>query len=329
MAPQNTASLRVGWIGLGNLGIEMAKNLQSYRSENGLSAITVYNRTAAKCQAVEQLGASVAGSAAAVAAASDVIFLSLFNGDAVRTVVGEILDAEAEAGEASQTPPLVIADTTTVHPTAAQALVEEIRRRREKQGGRGRRVEFAQTPVWGAPPMARLRKLVLVTNRNSAPDTIGAIAIPAFARTAIQVDDQAKAASFKILGNFMIAAIIESLGEAFAVAHESGISRETYLEFLQEVLPAPPLLGYASKMVAEGGDAVKSQVGFAVSGGMKDVGYAMDVAKSVGMRLPVAELAYEHLQWVEKNGSADWDWSSLVYALRKEATLPKEQQQQQ
>ncbi|KAJ2658722.1 hypothetical protein IWW48_003870 [Coemansia sp. RSA 1200] len=324
MVPQNIASLRVGWIGLGNLGIEMAKNIQSYRSENGLSPITVYNRTAAKCQAVEQLGASVAGSPAAVAAASDVVFLSLFNGNAVRTVVEEILDAEA--GEESQTTPLVIADTTTVHPTAAQSLAEEIRKRREKQGGLRRPVEFAQTPVWGAPPMARLRKLVLVTNRNSAPDTISAIAIPAFARTAIQVDDQVTAASFKILGNFMIAAIIESLGEAFAVAHESGIGRETYLEFLREILPAPPLLGYANKMVGEGGDAVRSQVGFTVSGGMKDVGYAMDVAKGVGMRLPVAELAYEHLQWVERNGSSDWDWSSLVYALRKEATLPREHQ---
>ncbi|KAJ1784756.1 hypothetical protein LPJ59_006289, partial [Coemansia sp. RSA 2399] len=131
--------------------------------------------------------------------------------------------------------------------------------------------------------------------------------------------DQAAAAKFKIMGNFMIGAVIESLGEAMAVAHEIGVGRETYLEFVKEVFPVPPVLGYAAKMVDQGGEAAKTQVGFTVPGGMKDVGYAIDVAKSVGMRLPVAELAYEHLQWVKDNGNPDWDWSSLAYALRKEA----------
>ncbi|KAJ1664177.1 hypothetical protein IW140_004205 [Coemansia sp. RSA 1813] len=318
---QSIESLRVGWIGLGNLGIEMAKNLQSYRSDNGLSPVTVYNRTTAKCQAVEQLGATVSSSPAKVALASDVVFLSLFNDDAVKSVVQEILTAVADKEKEQQarsslSVPLVIADTTTMHPTMTQSLVDLIN---ERQPELSRPVVFAQTPVWGAPPAAKARKLVLVTNKNSMAETVSAIAVPAFARTTIEVEDQVRAARFKIMGNFMIAAIIEALGEAMAVSHELGVSRETYLEFVKEVFPVPPVLGYATKLVDQGGEAAKTQVGFTVPGGMKDVGYAIDVAKSVGMRLPVAELAYEHLQWVNDNGNPDWDWSSLAYALRKEA----------
>ncbi|KAJ2538552.1 hypothetical protein EV175_006459 [Coemansia sp. RSA 1933] len=308
-------SMEVGWIGLGTLGVEMAKNLQMHRAANGLSPLLVYNRTASKCGAVTELGAEAAASPAEVALHSDVVFISLVNGDAVRAVVQEMLKAMALDMSGSSLP-LFIADTTTVHPTMTQALVDEIRKR---QSELTRPVVYMQTPVWGAPPAARARKLVLVTNKNSVPDIISGIAVPAFARTTIEVADQVQAAKFKIMGNFMIAAIIESLGEAMAVSHELGISRETYHQFVKEILPVPPVVGYSSKMVDDDGNAAKTQVGFTVPGGMKDVGYAIDVAKSVGMRLPIAELAYEHLQWVNENGDPKWDWASLAYALRKEA----------
>ncbi|KAJ2026075.1 hypothetical protein GGI03_005185 [Coemansia sp. RSA 2337] len=303
--------LRVGWIGLGAMGGEMARNLQAHRTALGLSPISVYNRTASKCDAVTKLGAQACGSASDVANASDVVFLSLFDGDAVKSVVAEILGNSATGMQ-----PLLIADLTTVHPDSTQWVLDELDRRR-RECALPRPVEFSQTPVWGAPPAARAARLVFVSS-GASRSVLESLAVPAFARAAIDCgDDVVRAAKFKILGNFMIASTVETLGEAMAVAEETGIGRELYLEFVKEMFPIPPAVGYATKMTEERGEASKTNVGFTVRGGIKDVGYAIDLAKSVGMRLPIAELALEHLQWVNDKGDPNWDWSSLAFALRK------------
>ncbi|KAJ2404789.1 hypothetical protein GGF41_007160 [Coemansia sp. RSA 2531] len=293
------------------MGGEMARNLQAHRTALGLSPISVYNRTASKCDALAMLGAQACGSASDIANASDVVFLSLFDGDAVKSVVTEILDSSATGMQ-----PLLIADLTTVHPDSTQWVLDELDRRR-RECALPRPVEFSQTPVWGAPPAAKAARLVFVSS-GASRSVLASLAVPAFARAAIDCgDDVVRAAKFKILGNFMIASTVETLGEAMAVAEETGIGRELYLEFVKEMFPIPPAVGYATKMAEEGGDASKTNVGFTVRGGIKDVGYAIDLAKSAGMRLPIAELALEHLQWVNDKGDPNWDWSSLAFALRK------------
>ncbi|KAJ2358902.1 hypothetical protein IWW50_000159 [Coemansia erecta] len=304
----DSATVRIGWIGLGTMGLEMARNLQKHRESTSQTSITVFNRTPSKCEHIKKHGARVATSPAEVAEQSDLVFLSLVNDDAVKEIIIQLLESAASS---ATTTPLIIADTTTVHPSTPNWTLDQISNKSTQ-----RPVKFCQTPVWGAPPAAKSASLVFVAS-GSNNELLASIAVPAFARTTIYCDSPVRAAKFKIMGNFMIASIIESLGEALAVADEAGIGRELYLEFVQNVLPVPPVLGYAQKMVGDGGEASKHQVGFNIKGGMKDVGYAIDVAKSVGMRLPVAELAYEHLQWVLDNGDEGWDWSSLAFALRK------------
>ncbi|KAJ1883277.1 hypothetical protein H4R99_000601 [Coemansia sp. RSA 1722] len=314
----STDGLRIGFIGLGTMGQAMALNLQAHRISTNNPPISVYNRSIAKTQLLKEKGATVYETPTKIAANSDVIFLSLFNGDSVKQVIAEILDSLTTTTEPStqETPSLVISDLTTVHPSVSTWVMEQLEDRKKTLT---RPVYFSQTPVWGAPPVAVSGKLVIVVSGEKR-HLIRDIAVPAFARASIDCGPQvARAARFKILGNFMIASIIESLGEAMAVADQTDIGRELYLEFIKQVLPVPSYIGYASKMVDDNGEASKTQVGFTVPGGMKDIGYAIDVAKDAGMRLPIAELAYEHLQWVMDNGDPNWDWSSLAYALRKEA----------
>ncbi|KAJ2243732.1 hypothetical protein GGH97_003451 [Coemansia sp. RSA 475] len=303
------STVRVGWIGLGTMGLEMARNLQQHRARTGQTPITVYNRTHAKCALVAEHGAHVAVSPASIAQTCTVVFLSLRDDQAVKDIVTQLLDSIALE---TRDEPLLIADLTTVHPSTTQWVLHKISQANTK-------VRFCQTPVWGAPPAARSANLVYVTSgSNSDSALLAEISVPAFAHTTIACDDPVRAAKFKIMGNFMIAGILETLGEAMAVAHESGISRELYLEFVKAMFPVAPILGYAHKMVDEDGEASKTQVGFNIHGGMKDVGYAIDVAKSAGLDLPVAELAHKHLQWVLDNGDENWDWSSLAFALRKQ-----------
>ncbi|KAJ1724413.1 hypothetical protein LPJ53_001313 [Coemansia erecta] len=311
----STAGLRIGFIGLGNMGQAMALNMQNHRVASGNPPISVYNRTPSKAIPLAEKGAVVCESPSAVAASSDVVFLSLFNGDSVKQVLAEIFDSLA--GCPTSDSPLVIADTTSVHPETSRWVVGQLATR---QASFGRQVEFSQTPVWGVPRAAMAAKLVIVTS-GSERKLVEALAVPAIARLALDCgSDVSRAAKFKILGNFMIGAVMEGLAEAMAVAEETGIGRELYLEFIKEMFPVPPVVVHATMMAAQGGEAAKSQVNLNVPGAMKDVCAAIDVAGEVGMRMPVAELVREHLQWVMDNGDPDWDCTSLAFALRKDAS---------
>ncbi|KAJ2377945.1 hypothetical protein IW150_001092 [Coemansia sp. RSA 2607] len=309
-----TAGLRIGFVGLGNMGQAMALNMQAHRVANGNPPISVYNRTPSKTLPLAEKGALVCESPSAVAANSDVVFLSLFNGDSVKQVLSEIFNALTGGPKSDN--PLIIADTTSVHPETSRWVIDQLAAR---QKSFCRQVEFSQTPVWGVPRTAMDAKLVIVTS-GSSRKLIEALAVPAIARLALDCGtDVSCAAKFKILGNFMIGAVMEALAEAMAVAEETGIGRELYLEFVKEMFPVPPVVVHATMMTAQSGEAAKSQVNLNVPGAMKDVCAAIDVAGEAEMRLPIAELVREHLQWVIDNGDSNWDCTSLAFALRKNA----------
>ncbi|KAI9475332.1 hypothetical protein BX667DRAFT_498410 [Coemansia mojavensis] len=302
MAVIDTKSARIGWVGLGRMGIEMACNMQKHRREHGLSSITVYNRTESKCQAVAELGARAASSLLEAVQASDLLFFSLFGDDAVKQTVADVLACDMQS-------PLLIADTSTISPDTTKEILNLIETS-------GKPVKFCQTPVWGIPAAAKAAQLVFVLSAGTNNAALTEITVPAIARTTLDCgDDPVKAAQFKIMGNFLISSTLEAVSEGMAVVREAGISPNLYLQFIKEMMPAKSIVGHASKLVND--EASKTDVAFSVAGGMKDVRHAIGVAESVGMKLPIAELTLQHLQWVADNGDASWDWSALAYALRK------------
>ena len=104
------AKQRIGFIGLGNMGLGMACRL----AESGYE-IAVYNRTRSKAEPVEELGARVADSPADAAAGADVLMLSLANQDAVRAVLFGEDGAVAVLPDAAY-----IVDMSTVSPLARE-----------------------------------------------------------------------------------------------------------------------------------------------------------------------------------------------------------------
>ncbi|KAF9293083.1 hypothetical protein BGZ91_010388, partial [Linnemannia elongata] len=75
---QTTQDIRIGWIGLGEMGYGMAKNLHAYLASHG-SHLTVWNRSPGKTDAIKEQGAHVAASIENLASTSNVIFTSLAN----------------------------------------------------------------------------------------------------------------------------------------------------------------------------------------------------------------------------------------------------------
>jgi 3-hydroxyisobutyrate dehydrogenase-like beta-hydroxyacid dehydrogenase len=190
--------MKVGFIGLGNMGSGMARNLLKAGHE-----VTVYNRTPEKAQAVVEQGARRAATVADVCK-GDVVITMLADDSAVENVA--FGDAGILAG-------LRKGAVHVSSSTISVALSEKLTAEHTKRGQR-----FVAAPVFGRPEAAAAAKLFIVV--AGAPDAVD-ICMPLFeaiGQKTFRFGDKASSANLvKISGNFMISSTIETLGEAMAL----------------------------------------------------------------------------------------------------------------
>ncbi|MGE5412756.1 MAG: NAD(P)-dependent oxidoreductase, partial [Syntrophomonadaceae bacterium] len=203
--------MKVGFIGLGQMGAGMAGSLLRAGHE-----VTVFNRTAAKAQPHAEKGARVAGSVAE-AAANPVVFTMLSDEAALEAVVFGDDGLLRHLGRAA----LHVSSSTI-----GVALSERLARAHA-----GAEQRYLAAPVFGRPEAAAAAKLFVVA---AGPAGTIAEARPLFdaigQKTFVVSDRPENANLVKLSGNFLLAAVIESLGEAFALVGKAGLDRSEYLE---------------------------------------------------------------------------------------------------
>src|SRR6266404_4321452 len=196
--------MKVGFIGLGHMGIGMAANLLKAGHE-----VTVYNRTPGKAHPLVGQGAYV-GARVADACGGDAVITMLADDGAVESVV---------FGEHSVIDSLRPAAVHLSMSTISVALSERLAAAHANAGQR-----FVAAPVFGRPEAAAAAKLYIVA--AGAPDAIDAC-LPLFeamGHKTFPIGDQPKAANLvKLSGNFLSASVIEALGEALALVGKAGV----------------------------------------------------------------------------------------------------------
>src|SRR5258707_2902792 len=214
--------MKVGFIGLGHMGAGMAANLLKAGHD-----VTVYNRTRLKVEACVAQGAKAAASVSD-ACSGDAVITMLANDEAVESVVfdgGGIIDS------------LLAAAIHISSSTVSVALSERLAAAHAKAGQR-----FVAAPVFGRPDVAAAGKLFVVA--GGAPDAIEAAAslFAAIGQRTFVVSDRPQAANLvKLSGNFLIASVIESLGEAMALVGKGGVDQREYLDILTSTLFTAPV----------------------------------------------------------------------------------------
>jgi 3-hydroxyisobutyrate dehydrogenase-like beta-hydroxyacid dehydrogenase len=126
---------------------------------------------------------------------------------------------------------------------------------------------------------------------------------------------QANAA--KLCGNFMIASMIETFGEAFAVLRKAGVAPHTFLEIINAMFASPVYAGYG-RIIA---DEKFEPAGFALRLGFKDVRLALDTAQECAAPMPLASLIRDHLLSAIAHGQGELDWSSMAKVSARGAGL--------
>ena len=131
--------------------------------------------------------------------------------------------------------------------------------------------------------------------------------------------DEPKAANLvKLSGNFLIASVIETLGEALALVRKAGIDPRQYLDFLTSTLfTAPVYRTYGGQIVEEKFEPA----GFAASLGAKDIRIGLAAADGLHEPMPLASLLHDRFLTLLAHGGDALDWSAIGQLAAKDAGL--------
>ena len=287
----------VGFIGLGQMGAGMAANLvkAGYR-------VTVFNRTPARAAPLLAAGATAAEKLAEAC-----------RGDAVITMVAD--DDALEAVVLGDAGLLVTLAPGALHVSASTISVALAERLTAAHAAHGQR--FVSAPVFGRPEAAAAGKLFIVA---AGPQDAVADARPlldAMGQRTFVLSATPKAANLvKLSGNFLIACVLESLGEAMALVDRGGIDRHEYLELLTSTLFTAPLYKGYGALIA---DRRFEPAGFTVPLGQKDIRLALAAAEDLKVPLPIANLLRDRFLTVRAHGGDHLDWSAIGAVAARDA----------
>jgi 3-hydroxyisobutyrate dehydrogenase-like beta-hydroxyacid dehydrogenase len=267
--------------------------------------VTVYNRTPAKAEALIALGATAAASVAD-ACRGDAVITMLANDEAVESVVpgrdGIIASLRAGALHVS---------SSTISTALSQRLAEE-------HAKAGRR--FVAAPVFGRPDVAAAGQLYVIAAGKPAALEAAAPLLEAIGQKTFVVSDTPKAANLvKLSGNFLIASMIESLGEALALVAKGGVDQRRYLEILTSTLFDAPVYKTYGGLIASGRF---EPAGFAAPLGHKDIRLALAAAEDLRVPMPLASLLRDRFLTLLAHGGDNLDWSAIGRLAAMDAGLP-------
>jgi 3-hydroxyisobutyrate dehydrogenase-like beta-hydroxyacid dehydrogenase len=281
--------MKVGFVGLGQMGSAMAANLLKAGHE-----VTVYNRNGAKADPLVKQGARKAASIAE-ASRGEVVITMLADDNAVSDTVwgNDRLLATLPKG--------------AIHVSMSTISVALSKRLADAHLKAGQR--YVAAPVFGRPEAAAAAKLFIVP--AGAPEAIAACQplFDAMGQKTLPMGAVPSAANLiKLSGNFLLAAVIESLGEAIALVGKAGIDRKAYVELLTTTMfPAPAYKIYGN-LIAENRF---EPAAFAAPLGHKDIRLAMAAAENLRVPMPIASLLNDRFLRLLANGGDKLDWAAV------------------
>ena len=294
---------RVGVLGTGRMGSAFARALARDGHE-----VLLWNRTLERCYALAgQLGAGVrvAGSAAEVAANTDVTLSMVADGPAV-TAIYEGPDGVLAGAHAGG----VLVDLSTVPPSTIRAL-EPLARER----GAG----ILDSPVSGSVGLAEAGELTLMVGGSAEDLERARPALESLAKRIVHMGPLGSGAAMKLAVNAVIFGLNNALAEALVLAEQAGIDRALAYDVFATSAVGAPYVGYKRTAFV---DPDTTPVAFALELAEKDLRLITGLADEVGTAVPqsVTNLALMHEASTEVG--ADRDFSTVAVHLRRRAGAP-------
>lgn len=281
------------------MGAGMAQNLLRAGHE-----LTVFNRSRDKAEPLAQQGAHVAASPAEAARNAEAVFSMLPDDHALEEVTFGDNGILAGLPEGA------------THISSSTISINTARRLTEEHQRRGR--SFVTATVFGRPQAAESRQLlVLVAGDEKKLEQLSPLFDAIGRKTFVVGSEPLQANLFKLLGNFMLATVLETFGEAFAAVQKAGLDQHKFLEIMGELFGSPVYKNYGQAIA----DEKFSPAGFALKLGLKDVRLAIEAAAEFDAPLPIASVVRDHFVSALAHGQEGLDWSSIALVSARNAGL--------
>ena len=300
--------MNIAFIGLGNMGSAMARNL--IKAGHSLS---VYNRTRSRADELkkELQGAHVAATPGEAAAGCEIAITMLADDHALESVVFNSENQKSENRNSEKTQKgnlLESLPANAIH--ISMSTISVALSRRMAAAHAERKQHYVSAPVFGRPEAAEAAKLFIMAAGPSAQVKRCQPLFDAMGQKTFVVGEDAPGANLlKLTGNFLITTVIESLAESFALVRKSGLDANQFLEILTSTLfNAPIYKTYGALIVAD----KFTPPGFKVPLGLKDNRLLLAAAEEAAVPMPMASLVRDQFLAAMAQGFSELDWSAIA-----------------
>lgn len=269
-------AVRVGFIGLGVMGGHMARHVgQKYD-------LTVYDVDAEKVS--QQEGGEKAGSIQEVGKNADLVLLSLPSSQIVKEVIcgAEGLIHVMDKGGA-------VIDTSTTEPTVSRALAQDL----AEKG-----VDFLDAPVSGGEGGARDAALAIMVGGDAAVFEKYLPVLQVMAKSVVHVGEVGTGGAAKLVNNMIVGAAFSVIAEGFALAMKNDIDPAVLYEAIKDGWAGSKVLDVAATGIIK----QDYQPGGTIDLLFKDIGYALSLARTQNIPVPITAMVDEILKTARASG---------------------------
>jgi len=286
--------MRLGFIGLGNMGSEMARHLLAAGH-----TITTYARGERSRAHAGRLGLRLAASPAEVARASEVVFTMVTAGSDVEAVA---LDPDGIVHGAAAG--LILVDMSTISP----AIAREVAKRLSERG-----IAMLDAPVSGGVAGAKAASLTFFVGGEKPIFERAKPLLECLGKTIFHMGPLGTGQVTKLANQICQLACLQGAAEALLFAREQGADAAGVREAVMTGLGASRMLDVLGKKMVERDFAA----GIVAALHHKDIGVALELAHTAGLPLPVTAQVMQQLNALMGSGFGEQDTSSLLLVLEQ------------
>lgn len=291
-------SARIGWIGTGNMGFPMAARLIKAGYD-----VAVWNRTRSKAEPLAALGGTIVDDLTELAD-RDVVFSMVADPAtllAVTTGEGGVLSVPGKA-------PKVLVDSSTVDVGTSERV-------REAAAAKG--ASFLAAPVSGNGKVVKAGKLsIAASGPRSAYDAVLPM-LQALGQGVTYVGEGESARIVKIAHNVFLGVVTQSLAEITVLAEKGGISRNAFLDFMNNSVMGSVFTRYKTPAFVN----LDFKPTFTPPLLKKDLDLGLAAARELGVPMPVAAATREQVQALIGAGHTQDDFATLLLEVARGAGL--------
>jgi 3-hydroxyisobutyrate dehydrogenase-like beta-hydroxyacid dehydrogenase len=285
--------VKLGWIGAGRMGFEMARRLAKAGCD-----ITVWNRTRAKAEPLAKDGAKIADGLAELAGC-DIVFCMVSTYDDVKEVIAGpkgLLSGSAR--------PKMVVECSSISLEGSA----ELRRILSAKG-----VELLSAPVSGNAKVIKAGKLTFVVSGPKSAYDAAAPYLDMMGQGSSYVGEGELSRIVKICHNVMLGVVTQCMAEITVLAQKAGVPRHAFLDFLNKSVMGSTFTRYKAPAFVN----LDFHVTFTPYLLRKDMDLGLEAGRKLEVPMPLASITRDLIQSMMGAGMTEEDFSALLLQQAK------------